>query len=211
MSPKRKIVQSNCRHRISISEGDEEIVTTVRPAWAEQNDEMRDYYDSYWGIPLYGDQQLFELFSLEVFQAGLSWNGVWQKRAAFRRAFANFQIGRVAAMDHDDFLRLMSNRSIIRNKRKIMATIHNAQVVQKIKMQRGTSFTEYCWDLVNNVPQPSPVALGEDLPSKTALSTRVSQQLRQDGFSGVGPVTAMSFLCAAGMINVRHQENEKKC
>lgn len=187
------------------------MTTKARPAWAEQNDEMRDYCDSYWGIPLYDDQQLFELFSLEVFQAGLSWNGVWQKRAAFRRAFANFHIGRVAAMDHDDYLRLMSNRSIIRNRRKILATIHNAQVAQKIKAERGISFTDYCWSLVQQTPQPSPVAQGEDLPAKTLLSTRVSQQLRLDGFSGVGPVTAMSFLCAAGMIDVRQQKNGKKC
>ncbi|WP_295747085.1 DNA-3-methyladenine glycosylase I [uncultured Limosilactobacillus sp.] len=187
------------------------MTSKKRPTWAEQNDKMREYYDHYWGFPLHNDHQLFELFSLEIFQAGLSWNGVWQKRAALRRAFADFQINRVAAMDHDDFLRLMRNRSIIRNQRKILATIHNAQAAQQIKRQRRIGFAEYCWQLVDNIPQPSPVGEGEDLPPQTVLSKRVSQQLHRDGFSGVGPVVAMSFLCASGMIDVRQQKNSKKC
>lgn len=179
---------------------------TQRPSWAEQNEAMRDYYDHYWGFPLHDDQRLFELFSLEVFQAGLSWNGVWQKRAALERAFGHFAIARVAAMDHDDYLRLLGNKAIIRNKRKIVATIHNAQVAQQIRQQRGTGFAEYCWSLVGGQQQPSPVPQGENLPAKNALSERVSQQFRRDGFKGVGPVTAMSFLCAAGMIDVRHEK-----
>lgn len=131
------------------------MTTTRRPQWAEQNDKMRDYYDHYWGIPLHDDNRLFELLTLEIFQAGLSWNAVWQKREAFERAFGGFEIGRVAAMDHDDYIRLMANRSIIRNRRKILATIHNAQTVQQILAQRQQGFASYSWGLVGNRVQPS--------------------------------------------------------
>ncbi len=182
-----------------------------RPKWAEKNEAMRDYYDHSWGIPSHDSQWLFELFSLEVFQAGLSWNGVWQKRDAFRQAFANFAVDRVAAMGQDDYHRLMVDEAIIRNQRKIMATIRNAQTICQLKKKRGINFAEYCWSLVGHQQQPSPVEDNDHLPAKTDLSIRVSRQMKRDGFSGVGPVVAMSFLCAAGLIDVRHEKNQKKC
>lgn len=178
-----------------------------RPQWAEQNKIMQDYYDHSWGIPSHDSQWLFELFSLEIFQSGLSWNTIWLKRPAFRRAFANFDVDQVAAMDDADGERLMNDQAIIRNRRKILGTINNAQVVQRMKADQGIDFANYCWSLVDGHQQPSPVKDNKQLPAKTELSVAVSKQMKRDGFKGVGPVVAMSFLCAAGLIDVRHEKN----
>lgn len=101
-----------------------------RPTWAERTPSMQDYYDHYWGLPEHDDRQLFEMLSLELFQAGLTWRTIWARRAAFERAFADFDIDRVAAFTAADIDRLCQDQTIIRNRRKISAVVANARVVQ---------------------------------------------------------------------------------
>ena len=101
-----------------------------RPAWAEQTPAMRDYYDHYWGLPVHDDRQLFEMLSLELFQAGLTWRTIWDRRQSFEHAFANFDVDRVAAFTAADIDRLCQDKTIIRNRRKISAVVVNARVIQ---------------------------------------------------------------------------------
>ena len=169
-----------------------------RPAWAEQSPAMQDYYDHYWGVPEHDDRRLFEMLSLELFQAGLTWRTIWERRAAFERAFANFDVDRVAAFTRDDIDWLCQDRTIIRNRRKISAVVANARVVQD--MQRaGRTFADY----VDYQPQRLILGPDELLPAQTAQSQAMAKQFKAAGFKFVGPTIMYSFMTAIGLVNAR--------
>src|SRR5690625_2072651 len=101
----------------------------VRTEWAATDSLLREYYDTEWGMPVVDDAGLFERLSLECFQAGLSWLTILKRRSAFRLAFAGFDPKQVAKFDEDVVRRLLQNKEIIRNERKIRATINNAEAL----------------------------------------------------------------------------------
>ena len=105
----------------------------IRCTWAT-NEHISQYHDTEWGVPLHDDSLLFEFLILEGAQAGLSWNTVLQKRAAFREAFDHFDAARIAKYDQQKVQQLLQNAGIIRNRLKIHSAIANAQgvlVIQK--------------------------------------------------------------------------------
>lgn len=173
-----------------------------RPIWAQRSLAMQDYYDHYWGFPVHDDRFLFEMLCLELFQAGLSWQTIWQRRTAFEAAFANFQVEKIARFTTADVQRLCNDRSIIRNYRKITAVINNAQVVKNIQEQ-GQTFDHYIWQFVGGHPQRLQLAPDEPLPAQTSLSKQVAQRLEQDHFKFVGPTIVYSFMTAVGLVNAR--------
>lgn len=171
----------------------------TRPEWAESSPEMQKYYDEQWGIETHDDRQLFEMLCLETYQAGLSWQTVLRKQQAFEAAFFNYDINQVAKMTDTQLEKLLQNPAIIRNRRKLAATINNAQVIQQLP----TSFDEYIWQFVDGKPQRLLVKSAEELPAQTRLSIKVSKQMKKDGFQFVGPVTVYSYLLAIGIVNAR--------
>lgn len=173
-----------------------------RPAWAEKTVAMQEYYDHYWGLPVHDDQQLFEMLSLELFQAGLTWQTIWQRRLAFEKAFNDFEIDKVAVFDISDIDRLCQNEQIIRNRRKIEAVINNAQVINRIQ-QTGQTFDDYVWRFINYQPQRLVLQKDEVLPAKTVASENFAKQLKKDGFKFMGPTIAYSFMTAVGLVNAR--------
>lgn len=176
--------------------------TIKRPAWAEQTPAMQDYYDHYWGLPVHDERQLFEMLSLELFQAGLAWRTIWERRSAFNKAFADFDVDRVAAFTTADVERLYQDKTIIRNRRKIDAVIENAQVVQRMH-QTGQTLDDYVWQFVDHQPQRLILAPGETLPAQTAESQAMAKQFKKDGFKFVGPTIMYSFMTAVGLVNAR--------
>src|ERR1700681_1418848 len=97
-----------------------------RCVWAGDGDTgLGRYHDEVWGTRTYNESAMFEALTLGVFEVGLSWSIVFAKRDAFRRAFHDFDVGQVAAMTEKDVNRLVQDASIIRNRRKIQATIDN--------------------------------------------------------------------------------------
>ncbi|WP_458524474.1 DNA-3-methyladenine glycosylase I [Onishia taeanensis] len=96
------------------------------------------YHDHDYGFPVDDDATLFERLVLEINQAGLSWLTILKKREAFFEAFHGFDIDRVAAFDDDDRARLLDDARIIRNRLKVEAAIHNAQVVQRLRREHGS-------------------------------------------------------------------------
>ena len=174
----------------------------IRPDWANSSVAMQDYYDHYWGFPVHDDRFLFEMLSLEAFQAGLSWTTIWQRRAAFERAFHDFQIAAVAEFDDRDRARLLGDSGIIRNRRKIEATINNARVIQKLAAA-GQSFDDYVWQFVDYQPQRLILKSGEPLPAQTSLSRQMARQMKKEGLAFVGPTTVYSFMTAVGLVNAR--------
>lgn len=170
----------------------------ARPRWAESHPRLTRYYDEEWGIPVWDERGLFERLSLEVFQAGLSWLTVLQKRDAFRSAFADFEPGRVAAFSSRDVERLLSDAAIIRNRRKIEATIHNARATMALR-DAGESLAALVWSAM---PERSPcVRTDAELPVSSPESAALAAALQQRGFSRVGPITMFALMTAIGVVD----------
>jgi DNA-3-methyladenine glycosylase I len=171
-----------------------------RCEWAQKNERMAKYHDEEWGRPLHDDQKLFEFLILEGMQAGLSWMTILNKREAFRLAYENFDVRKVALFDQQKVEELMSNPAIIRNKQKIEASISNAKNSLKIVEEFG-SFDHYIWKFVDHQPIVNKWMKLTEIPAKTELSDIVSADLKRRGFKFVGSTIIYSHMQATGMIN----------
>ena len=167
----------------------------LRCPWGLSAPEYLAYHDEEWGRPLRGDVPVFERLCLEGFQSGLSWLTILRKRENFRAAFAAFDLARVAAFGDADFARLMADPGIVRNRAKINATITNARAA--LALPGGLS--QLVWKYASE-PGPAPVTL-TDLPSATPASKALSAELRRNGFTFTGPVTAYATMQACGIVN----------
>ncbi len=168
--------------------------------WELGSDLMVAYHNERWCKPEHDDRELFALLVLEGMQAGLSWQTVINKEAAFREAFHGFDPVRVAAFGEDDVARLMGDARIIRSERKIRAAVSNARAFLEVQRTFG-SFDAYLWAFVDGCPVDHRLTTLADMPAKDELSERVSKDLKRRGFSFVGPVIVYSYLQAAGLIN----------
>lgn len=169
-----------------------------RCGWAEPNSELYTaYHDQEWGRPEHQDQKLFEMLILEGFQAGLSWITILKKREAFREAFDGFDPVVVAGYGPEKLEILMSNPGIVRNRRKIEASVQNAKVFLDIQKEFG-SFDRYLWGFTQGK-----VMLNTDneVRASTPLSDRISADLKRRGMKFVGTVIIYSFLQAVGVVN----------
>ena len=159
---------------------------------------MESYYLTEWGVPITDEQGVFERLSLEVFQCGLSWKTILAKRDAFRGVFHHFAVDRVAAMGEYDIDRLMEDGRIIRNRRKIEATIGNARAAQALR-EEGTDLATLLWRYVPErtyAPRTQ-----EEIPSRDETSTQMSKDLKARGFSFVGPTTCFALMEAIGIVD----------
>ena len=129
-APTRDARRRGARHRGARHRG--AMTDRIRCGWADSAPEYADYHDDEWGVPLHGDDPLFERLCLEAFQSGLSWITILRKRPAFRAAFAGFDIEVVAGFDEHDHERLMADAGIVRNRAKIEAAIANARVAAEL-------------------------------------------------------------------------------
>lgn len=154
-----------------------------------------DYHDDEWGMPVGDDRRLFEKLCLEGFQAGLSWLTILRKRPAFRTAFHDFEVGRVAAMGDDDVERLLEDASIVRHRGKIESTINNARCALDVLAECG-SLAAFFWRYEPQQPPTVP-----ELAAETADSRRLAKDLKARGFSFVGPTTVYAFMQAMGLVN----------
>jgi DNA-3-methyladenine glycosylase I len=168
----------------------------ARCEWATSAPEYVAYHDDEWGRPLHGDQSLFERLSLEAFQSGLSWLVILRKRAAFRAAFADFDVATVAAFDDRDVERLLADAGIVRNRAKIDATIANAR---RILDAVPEGLDALLWSFAPRTVRRRRRAA--DVPAKTEESTAMARELRKRGFRFVGPTTAYALMQATGMVN----------
>ncbi len=168
--------------------------------WGSSNELMMKYHDTEWGVPLHDDQKLFEFIILESFQAGLSWQIVLNKREAFRKAFDEFDPGKVAEYDNGKVEQLMADKGIIRNRKKIEACIGNARAFLRIQEEFG-SFDKYIWEFVDFTPIVNVFASTSELPAKTPLSDIISADLKKRGFKFVGSTVVYSHMQATGMVN----------
>jgi DNA-3-methyladenine glycosylase I len=164
--------------------------------WGASAPEYVEYHDSEWGVPLHGDDALYERLCLEAFQSGLSWLTILRKRPAFRRAFDDFRIERVAAFGDSDVARLMADASIVRNRAKIAASIQNARAA----MALDESLDELLWSFAPTAPRERPASMS-DMVAVTPESKAMAKELKRRGFSFIGPTTAYALMQATGMVD----------
>jgi DNA-3-methyladenine glycosylase I len=174
----------------------------VRCGWADARtgahwELYRDYHDQEWGRPLRGGVALFERMSLEAFQSGLSWLIILRKRENFRRAFAEFDIEKVARYTDADVERLLTDEGIVRNRAKIEATIANARAAADLGSPDDLS--ELLWSFAP--PERPRPAGGPEIPSASAESKAMARELKRRGFRFVGPTTAYALMQATGMVD----------
>lgn len=186
-----------------------------RCGWCRGDELYEAYHDTEWGVPLFEDQKLFEFLILETFQAGLSWITILRKRENFREAFDYFDFRKVANYSEEKVQELMGNSGIVRNEKKIRASISNAAAFLKIQKEFG-SFSEYIWSFTDHKPVLNHWEKYKDAPSKTEASIALSKDLKNRGFKFVGPTVVYAHMQATGMVNdhevacFRHQEVQKK-
>jgi DNA-3-methyladenine glycosylase I len=158
------------------------------------------YHDEEWGRPVADERGVFERLSLEAFQSGLSWRTILAKRPAFRAAFADFDPDAVAAFGPEDEARLLADAGIVRNRRKVAATIANARAVLALRAA-GEDLAAVVWahaDAPGTRPAPASLA---DVPAMTPASTALARELKARGLRFVGPTTAYALMQAIGLVD----------
>ena len=171
-----------------------------RCLWAGNDPVYVRYHDREWGVPVHNDRKLFEFLVLEGAQAGLSWITVLKKRPAYRAAFDNFDFNTVAGYQESRVRELLKNAGIIRNELKIRSAIRNARAFISLRQEFGT-FNRYIWQYVAHRPLQNTWRRMREIPPKTALSDKISQDLKRRGFSFVGSTIIYSHMQATGMVN----------
>jgi DNA-3-methyladenine glycosylase I len=169
---------------------------TARCGWCGDDALYRAYHDDEWGREKRGDDALFELLSLEGFQAGLSWLTILRKRESFRSAFAGFSIEHVAGFDESDVERLLGDAGVVRHRGKIEATIGNAAAA--LELPEGLS--DFVWGFAPPSRPARPAGMAA-LPAATPASTALSRELKRRGFRFVGPTTVYAFMQSAGLVD----------
>jgi DNA-3-methyladenine glycosylase I len=178
-----------------------EPVQKKRCAWVDIDDSlMLTYHDTEWGAPVHDDRRHFEFLVLEGAQAGLSWSTVLKKREGYRRAFSQFDPGKVARYTDERIQKLILDPAIIRNGMKIEAAVQNARAFLAIQEEFG-SFDAYCWRFVDGRPRQNRWKTTGEVPATSPESDAFSKDLRRRGFAFVGPTIIYAHMQAVGMVN----------
>ncbi len=172
-----------------------------RCPWSSGIDEQYvRYHDEEWGVPVYDDAKHFEFLVLESAQAGLSWATVLRKREGYRRAFANFDVERVARFNVRSVERLVKDAGIIRNRLKIQAAITNARQFIAVQQAFG-SFNDYVWQFVAGRPIVNRWRSQAQVPATSTESDALSKDLKARGFKFVGSTIIYAHMQATGLVN----------
>ena len=174
--------------------------TITRCPWGTSDPLYIKYHDKEWGIPVHDDRKLFEMLILEGAQAGLSWITILKKRDNYRKAFDNFDAGKIAKYNKRKIEQLLKNEGIVRNRLKINAAVINAKAFLKIKEEFGT-FDKYIWQFVGGKPIINKRKSMKDIPAKTKESDAMSKDLLKRGFKFTGSTICYAFMQAVGMVN----------
>jgi DNA-3-methyladenine glycosylase I len=172
----------------------------ARCGWGNATPEYQRYHDTEWGRPEHRDHVLFEFLVLEGAQAGLSWRTILEKRAGYRKAFADFDPAKVARFTDPKLEKLMQDAGIVRNRLKITSARTNARAFLAVQKEFG-SFEKYLWSFVDGKPIVNRFKSLKDVPARTELSDRISKDLGERGFKFVGSTIVYSYLQAMGLVN----------
>jgi DNA-3-methyladenine glycosylase I len=161
---------------------------------------MVAYHDREWGVPVHDDRKHFEFLVLDAFQAGLSWAIVLNKREHFRRAFDGFDPLKIARYRPLKLARLLKDPGIVRNRLKVAGAVKNARAFLAIQEQHG-SFDAFVWEFVEGAARRNAWKTLGQIPARTKESDRLSEALKERGFTFVGPTICYAYMQAAGLVN----------
>jgi len=173
----------------------------TRCRWAEgvSLDYIR-YHDEEWGVPVHDDQTQFEFLILEGAQAGLSWSTILNKRAGYKKLFAEFDPEKVARFTKKRVEKLLLDPAIVRNRLKVESTVSNASAFLKVQEEFG-SFSDYIWGFVDGKPIQNNFRKDGDVPATSPESDALSKDLKKRGFRFVGSTIIYAHMQATGMVN----------
>ncbi|MDH3374383.1 MAG: DNA-3-methyladenine glycosylase I, partial [Gammaproteobacteria bacterium] len=158
----------------------------TRCAWAEGVSlDYIEYHDKEWGVPVFDDRAQFEFLILEGAQAGLSWSTILNKREGYRKAFAGFDVEKVARFSEKRIEKLLQNPDIVRNRLKVSSAVTNAKAFLAVQKEFG-SFSEYVWSFVGGRPIQNRFSKDGDIPATSPESDALSKDLKTRGFKFVG-------------------------
>jgi DNA-3-methyladenine glycosylase I len=172
----------------------------LRCWWCGEDLLYTAYHDREWGVPVHEERTLFEFLVLEGAQAGLSWITILRKREAYRKAFGNFDVEKVARYDARKVESLLQNPGIVRNRLKIESAVKNAKAFIAVQEAFG-SFDAYQWRFVDGKPIQNVWKGRKDIPARTPISDAFSKDLKKRGFSFVGSTIIYAHMQAVGMVN----------
>ncbi len=176
------------------------MTSIVRCEWCLSSELYKSYHDTEWGVPVHDDNHLFEILCLEGAQAGLSWITVLNKRQGYRKAFKDFDPQKCARLRDTTLEKLCDFDGIIRNRLKIESVRKNARAFLAVQDEFG-SFDAYLWDFVDGTPIQTRRKSLKGIPAETALSQKLSKDLKKRGFSFVGSTICYAYMQAIGMVN----------
>ncbi|MFH1356344.1 MAG: DNA-3-methyladenine glycosylase I [bacterium] len=177
-----------------------------RCGWVGSDPIYIKYHDKEWGVPVYKDKKLFEFLILEGAQAGLSWLTILKRREGYRKAFANFDVQKVAKFNKRKIESLLKDPGIIRNRLKVNAAVSNAKAFIEIQKEFG-SFSKYQWQFVGGKPIKNKIKSVKDIPVTSKESDAFSKDLKKRGFKFVGSTIMYAHMQAVGMVN----DHEETC
>ena len=170
-----------------------------------------EYHDKEWGVPVWDDQTQFEFLILEGAQAGLSWSTILNKRAGYRKNFAEFDVEKVARFTQKRIDRILLDPGIVRNKLKVNAAVTNAKAFLKVQ-EEYDGFCNYIWQFVDGKPKQNRFKSMAEMPATSDESDALSKDLKKRGFKFVGSTIIYAHMQATGMVNdhvttcFRHKE-----
>ena len=173
----------------------------IRCSWCEGvSDDYQRYHDEEWGVPVVDDRTQFEFLILEGAQAGLSWSTVLNKRAGYRKNFADFDPAKVARFTERRIEKILEDPGIVRNRLKVRSAVTNAAAFLEVQKEFG-SFSKYIWQFVGGRPIQNAFEKDSDVPATSPESDALSKDLKARGFKFVGSTIIYAHMQATGMVN----------
>ncbi|ASU31931.1 DNA-3-methyladenine glycosylase I [Mucilaginibacter xinganensis] len=169
-----------------------------RCRWAGTDEIYIKYHDEEWGKETHDEKTLFEFLILEAAQAGLSWITILKRREGYRKAFANFDVHKVAGFTDEDAARLLQDPGIIRNKLKVHSAINSAKLFLDVQKEFG-SFSIYLYSFM---PEGKPINnTTGNTPASSPISDIISKDMKKRGFKFFGTTICYAYMQAVGMMN----------
>jgi len=169
-------------------------------SYAGMNDAYIEYHDKEWGVPVWDDRTQFEFLILEGAQAGLSWSTILNKRAGYKKNFADFDVKKVARFTDKRIQKILQDPSIVRNKLKVNSAVNNAKCFIEVQKEFGT-FCDYIWSFVDGKPIVNKWKTMKQVPATSKESDALSKDLKKRGFKFVGSTIMYAHMQATGMVN----------
>lgn len=176
------------------------VAVLNRCDWCGNDSLYQNYHDHEWGVPVLNDHLLFEMLLLEGAQAGLNWLVILRKREHYRQVFDDFNPNKIAIYNEQKINRLKNDAGIVRHTLKIRSAVSNAQCYLALCHQKN-SFSDYLWEFVGGETVQNNWLKVADIPTTTLIAKALSKDLKQRGFSFVGPTIIYAFMQATGMVN----------